>query len=355
MTKRSLLVLAVLVGGCNSTSTSQVSPGSDAATARGGSAGNGSGGPASTGGTAGLGGTSSSGGSASSGGLSGSSDAGAGGGGGLASAGGATSSGGATGGAKGDAAADVRSDLAVGTGGGAGTGGMVGDSGGAGTGGVSGTGGTLADAGRDSAGDARTVARDSGSDPVFVTNPDVSGDSGACPYTGHVTYTLAKSANPTAAEQAADDLITPAMNQAIAYYNCYTNITKSLSVSYVADSSVVPTADGNTNGSIRFGPDKSYMEHATAMHEIGHAVGIGNSTKWSSLLVAPDGGGTMVWSGTFATAELRAITGVATDVVKGDSMHFWPYGLNYASEWHSEADGIAHCRMVMALRKDMGM
>jgi hypothetical protein len=29
--------------------------------------------------------------------------------------------------------------------------------------------------------------------------------------------------------------------------------------------------------------------------------------------------------------------------------------LNYQSEWHSEADGIAHCRMVMALRKDMGM
>jgi len=261
--------------------------------------------------------------------------------------GGSPGTGGATsnGGAKGDAAADARSDLAVAVG-------TAGGSGGVGTGGV------LADAGGDSAKDARPiqpdVAKDSSSDPV-PSKPDVSGDSGACPYTGHVTYTLAKSANPTATEQAAYDLITPVMDKAIAYYNCYTNITKSLSVSYVADSSIVPTADGNTNGSIRFGPDKSYMELATAMHEIGHAVGIGNSTKWSSLLVTPDGGGTMVWSGTYATAELRAITGVASDVVKGDSMHFWPYGLNYASEWHSEADGIAHCRMVMALRKDMGM
>ena len=61
--------------------------------------------------------------------------------------------------------------------------------------------------------------------------------------------------------------------------------------------------------------------------------------------ITPDGGGTEVWSGPIATAELRSITGVPTDVVYGDSIHFWPHGLNYTSECHSEADGIAHCRM----------
>ena len=91
------------------------------------------------------------------------------------------------------------------------------------------------------------------------------------------------------------------------------------------------------------------------MHEIGHTVGIGTASNWMNFLPLPAGGGTRIWTGPIATAELRAITGVATDVVNGDTQHFWPYGLNYQSEWHSEADGIAHCRMVTALRKDMGM
>jgi len=113
--------------------------------------------------------------------------------------------------------------------------------------------------------------------------------------------------------------------------------------------------DGNINGSIRFGPTTSYMEYTRAMHEIGHTVGVGTASNWQSLLVTPDGGGTRVWSGANATAELRAITGVATDVINGDNAHFWPYGLNYVTEVRSEADVINHCRIVMALRKDMGM
>jgi len=72
-------------------------------------------------------------------------------------------------------------------------------------------------------------------------------------------------------------------------------------------------------------------------------------------LPTPASGGTRIWTGTNATAELRAISGVPTDVINGDTQHFWPYGLNYASEVKSEADVIDHCRIVMALRKDMGM
>jgi hypothetical protein len=132
---------------------------------------------------------------------------------------------------------------------------------------------------------------------------------------------------------------------ATAYYNCYTNITKSLSVSYVPS---VPTADGNINGSIRFGSTGS-MNCITAMHEIAHTVGIGTSSKWSSLV----SNGT--FTGTNATAQLRTVTGNQSDVLHADSQHFWPYGLNYTTEVSSTADLVDHCQIVVAIRRDLGM
>jgi hypothetical protein len=56
-----------------------------------------------------------------------------------------------------------------------------------------------------------------------------------------------------------------------------------------------------------------------------------------------------------ATAELRAITGNAMDVLHCDSQHFWPYGLNYVTEAHSTEDLVDHCRIVTAIRKDLGL
>jgi hypothetical protein len=236
--------------------------------------------------------------------------------------------------------------------GGLGGSGGVGGSGGGGAGGAGGgTGGARPDARIDARPDASPeVAADLRADTV-ASDGRTTSDGAPCPHAGGVTYTLTQNSNASAAEQAAYPIIRAAMDEAVYYYNCYTDITKKLTVSY---NSSVQTADGNINGSIRFGPNTSYMERATAMHEIGHTVGIGTASNWMSFLPLPDGGGTRIWTGANATAELRAITGNATDVVNGDSQHFWPYGLNYASEWHSEADGIAHCRMVAALRQDMG-
>jgi len=135
------------------------------------------------------------------------------------------------------------------------------------------------------------------------------------------------------------------MDKADEYYNCYTDITKATTVTYVPS---VETADGNSNGSIRFG-GKSYMEYITAMHEIAHTVGVGTVSQWSSHLTNG------VWNGELANAKLRELTGVADDEVHGDSQHFWPYGLNYTSEVKSEADVINHCYIVVALRADMGL
>lgn len=41
-------------------------------------------------------------------------------------------------------------------------------------------------------------------------------------------------------------------------------------------------------------------------------------------------------------------------VLYADTMHFWPYGLNYDSE-ASELNYIRHIKMIRALRRDMGL
>jgi len=166
----------------------------------------------------------------------------------------------------------------------------------------------------------------------------------ACPGHGDITYTLRKDSNPTSDQQSAYDLITTAMDRAVQYYDCYTNITKAETVVYEPS---VSTADGNINGTIRFG-QTPYMEYITAMHEIAHTVGVGTDSKWPSLVVNG------IFTGQHATDQLRAITGNSTDQLNADTQHFWPYGLNYTSEVKSEADVVDHCLMVVAIRWDMG-
>lgn len=170
------------------------------------------------------------------------------------------------------------------------------------------------------------------------------GDGKACPFEGAVSYTLSRAASPSAQQTMAYDRITAAMDKALGYYNCYTDITKALRVSYEPS---VPTADGNVNGSIRFGSNDS-MNYITAMHEIGHTVGVG-SAEFNRLIV--DG----VFTGPVATAKLRELTGDPDAELHGDTQHFWPYGLNFTSEVESEADLLNHCALVVAMRTDMGL
>jgi len=178
-----------------------------------------------------------------------------------------------------------------------------------------------------------------------------SGASGAsCPGSGHITYTLAKSASPTATEQAAYDKIKTALDKAITYYDCYTNITKSLNVSYVPS---VETADGNINGSLRFGSNTTYMDYRTAMHEIAHTVGVGQASNWGSFLANG------LFTGERAAAQLNAINATLSKPLytelHADTQHFWPYGINQQSEVKGEADLIFHCQMVVAIRQDLGL
>ena len=160
---------------------------------------------------------------------------------------------------------------------------------------------------------------------------------------GGVTYTLHKSANPTEDELDAYKRITEAMDSAVYIYNKYTNLSKFINVYY---STGVPTAEASSNGDLRFGKDRNYMFVGTAMHEMAHTMGMGTTSEYQAMM---SGG---VFKGEKAQAVLREIDGPDAEL-HGDSQHFWPYGLNYRSEVHSEQDLINHARIVEAMYQDI--
>ena len=135
--------------------------------------------------------------------------------------------------------------------------------------------------------------------------------------------------------------IETAIAEAVSFYNQQGSFNKSLYIIY--DSSVT-TADGNYNGTIRFGGSRNTR---VALHEILHTLGVGQLPAWSATL---SGG---VWTGTYGNAQLAAFDG-AGSVVHGDTQHFWPYGLNYDSEDNS-LNRFRSVRVVAALRADMGL
>lgn len=179
---------------------------------------------------------------------------------------------------------------------------------------------------------------------LLPTEADDTPDAGpACPKSGNVRYTLARSAAPTPDEQDAYARITQAMDEALVFYNCYTSLSLELRVAYVPS---VPTADGNANGSMRFG-SRASMNMITAMHEIGHTAGVG-AQRFQQLIQAG------VYTGASATEALRDLTGDPSAELHGDTQHFWPYGLNYTSEVSSDEDLIRHCLIVDAMQADFG-
>ncbi|MFF8934036.1 hypothetical protein ACF08O_04680 [Streptomyces paradoxus] len=156
-----------------------------------------------------------------------------------------------------------------------------------------------------------------------------------------ITWSLVRASNPTADQRSAYDLITKAMNAAVARYNNLSDLGKTITVRYEPG---VPTADGNINGTIRFGSNRSYMNERTALHEIAHTIGVGTSSGWSRL------GGSGTWTGGQATALVRQYDGSGARISTGGG-HFWPYGLNYDSEWSGTA-ADRHVNIVAAMVRD---
>ncbi len=140
---------------------------------------------------------------------------------------------------------------------------------------------------------------------------------GACPgqNIGDMTYTLDMD---SVALPGPYRLIKEAMDSACIYFSKYTPFSYNV---YVYYNSGIPTAQVNYyHGSLGFGANTRYMWVGTAMHEMCHWLGSGTTNEWHSKIV--DG----IWTGA-ATAAL-----VGAGVIHGDSMHFWPYGINQKEE-----------------------
>lgn len=136
--------------------------------------------------------------------------------------------------------------------------------------------------------------------------------------------------------------ITNAMNDACARYNVGSNWpSRVLTVEY---NTSVATADGNTNGNIRFGANTSYQNVRTAMHEIAHTYGVGISGGWSSNTSSGS------FTGTKTLALIKIFDGQNGAIQTGGG-HFWPYGLNYDTEW-SETNAFRHVKLIVAMRSD---
>jgi hypothetical protein len=217
--------------------------------------------------------------------------------------------------------------------------------------------GGLPDAGRDGSADRDVTsdtrfdgAADRASDAIASNCTCLGKPAPVCTPTGHLSYTLSQAPSPTADQADAYKTITCAMDMAVAYYSCYSNITASVRVSYDTG---VATADGNINGSIRFGAGRQYMTCVTSMHEIAHTQGIGTASQWASHV----SGGLFV--GTNSAAQLQAINATLNKPLytqlHADSMHFWPYGLNSDTEATGIDILIDHCQVVVAIRKDLGL
>lgn len=156
-----------------------------------------------------------------------------------------------------------------------------------------------------------------------------------------ITWTLVRTQAPTPDQQDAYARITSAMNAAVARYNSLSDLNMTITVSYAPG---VPTADGNINGAIRFGSNRSYMTERTALHEIAHTLGVGLSGGWHSL----SSGGP--WRGAQANTLVRQYDGTNAVINTGGG-HFWPYGLNYDNEF-SQTNADRHVHIVAAMKRD---
>ncbi|KAF2206639.1 hypothetical protein CERZMDRAFT_89133 [Cercospora zeae-maydis SCOH1-5] len=156
-----------------------------------------------------------------------------------------------------------------------------------------------------------------------------------------ITWTLVnRNATPTPDETDAYARITDAITTALARWAPHhPRITKALRVSYAPG---VPTAEANYNGDVRFGSNRAYMNERTALHEISHTLGIGQTAAFFDRCDRSD------WPA--ATRFLQSVDGADARLNCGGG-HVWPYGLNYDSEF-SETNAERHVQLIVAMLED---
>ena len=137
------------------------------------------------------------------------------------------------------------------------------------------------------------------------------------------------------------DAIIAAMDEAVGIYNSNGHFPKNLIANYSAG---VPTAQAGYSGWMDFG--NSFGTRVT-LHEIAHTLGCGTHWVWPYLSVNGQ------WNGTETSRFVKLFEG-PTASIGSDSMHFWPYGLNYDNE-DSAVSRVRHVKIVAAMRRDMGI
>lgn len=131
-------------------------------------------------------------------------------------------------------------------------------------------------------------------------------------------------------DEASNERINSAINTAIDYY--WNNLTSihdfGISVTF---GSGTQTADCSYGGSMRVGPNASYQQVGTIMHEAFHGIGVGTHGMWWNGDMRSDGN-RGVWLGDRVTETVRFWDNDATAVITGDDTHLWPYGCNGSHE-----------------------
>ena len=143
-------------------------------------------------------------------------------------------------------------------------------------------------------------------------------------------------------EKGIAERISTAMEESVAIYNLHGSFNKHLNVYYSAG---VPTAQASYNGTITFG---GQIGTRTALHEIGHTLGIGQHWTYGALM---DNG---VWQGALGRSLAIAMGSPYEDGMHGDKVHMWPWGMNYDKEDGYEAR-IKLVRELAAMRCDMAV
>lgn len=125
----------------------------------------------------------------------------------------------------------------------------------------------------------------------------------------------------------------------------HTSIVKTVTIEY---NTGVATADASISGWMRWGPNASYQRTGTFLHEFSHAIGTGTSSYWTSTLLSSGN-----YVGASANLALRRATNNPSAQLKGDTQHWWPYGINGAHEDTGlEADYIITTLILEGFKRD---
>lgn len=127
---------------------------------------------------------------------------------------------------------------------------------------------------------------------------------------GGIKYNIRTSGN---AEY--DNNVTNAIKTMVDYWNRYTNIQGyGVNAGYKEG---VPTAECSYGGYMSFGPNTSYQQCGTAMHESMHGIGVGTSNNWNTLCNGKN------WIGPRVNEFVKFWENNESATFYGDRQHGW--------------------------------